>query len=238
MTTPPATESRNPDPAKPTQIAVVGKKGSGKTELAVVLFDSYPRDRLGIDPNGDIHFPPDAVELDPPIPARWPGHLFERVTGERRKPQTLRYVPNFAEPDYLEQMDRAVGLAYGHPGTMLLVDEAHEVAPANRTPPHMRRALRQGRHHDLSLILVTPRPLTVDPLVVSQADWVYVFKLPNPNDRKRVAESIGWDPKAFDEAVHDLEQFEYLRYDSGRDDLAHFPALPAELIRHHKAAGA
>jgi hypothetical protein len=231
--------TRNPDPHKPTQIAIVGKKGSGKTELAMVLFESYPFDRLGVDPNGDIHFPEGTLDLEPPIPARWPGERFDRATGhgERRRPQTLRYVPDFGEPDYREQLDRAIGLAYSHPRTCALVDEAHEAFPAGQTPPHGRRALRQGRHHDLTLILATPRPLTVDPLVVSQADWVYVFKLPNPNDRKRVAESIGWDPKTFDEAVHELGTFEYLRYDSARDDLAHFPALPANVIRHHKAAG-
>jgi hypothetical protein len=232
-------KSRNPDPHKPTQIAIVGKKGYGKTELAWLLFDSYPKDRLGIDPNGDIGFPPDTVDLESPVPARWPGERFDNATGrgEKRKPQTLRYVPNPAEPDYLEQMDRAVGLAYGHPGTCLLVDEAHEAAPANRTPPHMRRALRQGRHRDLTMILATPRPLTVDPLVIAQADWVYVFMLPNPADRKRVAEIIGWDPKEFDAAVHALEKFEYLRYDSAGDDLAHYPPLPADVIRHHKAQG-
>jgi DNA helicase HerA-like ATPase len=104
----------------------------------------------------------------------------------------------------------------------------------------MRRALRQGRHQHLTMILATPRPLTVDPLVLSQSDWVYVFRLPNPNDRKRVAESIGWDPKDFDEAVFALGPYEYLRYQAdatgGAGDLAHFPPLPPELIRHHKAA--
>ena len=99
----------------------------------------------------------------------------------------------------------------------------------------MRRALRQGRHADLTLILATPRPLTVDPLVLSQADWVYIFKLRNPADRKRVAETIGWDPKDIDAAIADLAPFEYLRFDSAKDDLAHFPPLPANLIRHHKA---
>jgi hypothetical protein len=222
---------RQPDAHKATQIAVVGKKGSGKTEIAWLLFESYPYDRLLIDPNGDIKVDGDDIEelgVDE-IPARWPSSRFEE--GKR---QTLRFVPDFGSASYVDDIDRTLGLAYTHGHTCALIDEAHEAAPAGRTPPHMRRALRQGRHHDLTLILPTPRPMTVDPLVISQADWVYCFRLPNPNDRKRVAETIGWDPKEFDEGIHGLGKFEYLRYDAAEDDLAHFPALPEHLIAHHK----
>lgn len=233
-----ATEEDEPgelDPHKPTQIAVVGKKGSGKTELAYLLFESYPFDRVLVDPNHDIKAPEDTIDLEEPVPSRWPGQSFESLE-EKHKPKTFRYIPDFGSPDYLDELDRVVGLAYSHPRTMLFVDEAHEAFPAGRTPPHGRRALRQGRHRQLSMILATPRPLTVDPLVLGQADWVYVFKLPNPNDRKRVAESIGWDPKTFDEGVFGLGPYEYLRFDSAHDDLVHLPALPPDLIKHHRAA--
>jgi hypothetical protein len=231
-------DARELDPHKPTQITVVGKKGSGKTELAYLIFESYPFDRVLVDPNHDIKVPEDTEDLEDPVPTRWPGQTWTDLTGEKeqKKFKTFRYIPDFGSPDYLDELDRAVGLAYSHPRTMLFVDECHEAAPAGRTPPHMRRALRQGRHRQLSMILATPRPVTVDPLVISQADWVYVFKLPNPNDRKRVAETIGWDPKVFDEAVFSLGEYEYLRFDSARDDLAHFPAIPKDLIKHHRAA--
>jgi hypothetical protein len=227
-----------PDPHKPVQITVVGKKGSGKTELAYRFFDTYPFDRAAIDPNEDIKMPEDTLDLETPLPGRWPGEQWDRLYGDgkRRRRQTLRFVPEFHEPTYLDDMDRVVGMAFGHKRTCLFFDECHEGAPANRTPPHMRRALRQGRHADLTLILATPRPVTVDPLVLSQADWVYVFKLPNPADRKRVAETIGWDPRDFDDAVLRLPEYGYLRYDSARDDLASFPPLPASAIAHHKAS--
>lgn len=222
---------RQPDPHKATQIAVVGKKGSGKTELSWLLFESYPFDRLLIDPNGDIKAGDDVVDLtEDAIPARWPSSSFE----QKDERHTIRFIPDFGSPTYVDDIDRALGLAYTHGKTMAFIDECHEAMPSSKTPPHARRALRQGRHHDLSMILATPRPVTVDPLVIAQADWVYVFKLPNPNDRKRVAECIGWEPKTFDQGVFDLGPFEYLRYDSAREDLAHFPALPEHLIAHHK----
>lgn len=225
-------EARQPQPHKPSQISILGKKGYGKTELGWLLFESYPYDRLLVDPNSDIKADPETTEDLDEIPARWPSHRFER--GERN---TLRYVPDFGAHDYLDEIDRAIGMAYAHGPTVptaVFVDEAHEALPAGRTPPHARRALRQGRHQDLTLIFATPRPMTCDPLMISQADWVYIFKLPHPADRKRVAENIGWDPKDFDEAVHQLDKFEYLRFDSAEDDLAHFPPLPEDKLAHHK----
>ena len=81
--------------------------------------------------------------------------------------------------------------------------------------------------------------MTIDPLCISQADWVYVFKLRSASDRKRVSENIGWDAKEFDAAVHGLGDHEFLRYESaanaGEGELCHFPALPEELILHHKS---
>lgn len=229
-TNPDPAAGRNPDASRACQIAVVGKKGEGKTELAYLLFDSYPYDRLAIDPNADLKLPEHTLELTPPIPTRWPASQFKDEDD-----QVAVFKPDFGSPTYREEIDEALGLAYAHRKTCVFVDEAHEAFPASRTLPHARRCLRQGRHHELTLICATPRPLTVDPLVIANADWVYIFKLKNPADRRRIADSIGWDPKAFDRAVDELGPFEYLRYDDKTDDLAHFPPLPIDLIRHHRS---
>jgi hypothetical protein len=227
--------SSQPDPRKAVHIFVTGKKGYGKTELAFHLFDSYPFDRLAIDPNADLKMPPDTLELSSPLPTRWPVEDYREKFGREHKRQTLCFRPDPSLADWRDEMDRAVGLAFAHTKTCLFVDEAHEAFPANATPPHARRANRQGRHADLTEILATPRPMTIDPLCISAADYVYVFKLPNPADRRRVAENIGWDPKDFDDAVNGLAKFEFLKYDHLADELLHFPPLPAHLIRHHKS---
>jgi len=75
----------------------------------------------------------------------------------------------------------------------------------------------------------------MDSLVLTQSDLVYVFKLPNPKDRRYVADVIGWEPEDFDLAVRELGDHEYLRYDDSESEesdmkLISLPPLPEEEI--------
>jgi hypothetical protein len=167
---------------------------------------------------------------------------------------TLRYVPDVGSATFLEDVDAVVGLALAHGrerhhdggrGCALLIHEIGRVAPANRTRPHMLRALSQNRHYRTTVIMCGPRPQSIDPLCVQQCDLIYVFELLNPSDRTRLAESIGWDPRDFDAAIENLGPHEYLRFDAneqrpedGEDDLRliHFPALPQDLVDAARAA--
>lgn len=225
------------DPTKSIHVAVIGRKRSGKSELAWALFNSYPFDRVLVDPNGDLKVGPTVEDIEAPIPSRWPSWP---TTEPHRAPKrrTLRFVPNYLDPAVYEDIDRVVGLAFGHRRTMLFVDECHVAAPAGQMAkhPHMARALRQQRHAELSMILANPRALTVDPLVIAQADLTYIFKLPNPADRKRVAECIGYDPADLSAAIDALGQYEYLCYDVTTDELTHYPPLPKSLIVGHASA--
>lgn len=238
--------ARRPDAKRSTQVLVVGQKGTGKTELGDVLFRSYPFDKLLVDVNGDMKVVEEAIVLPDPPPSRWPTRAeleHQAATRLGRPPRfhSLVYRPDFGDPGYGENLDRAIGMAMGHAGRKaVFVDEAHEAFPVTQMVkrPHARRAVRHGRHYTLTLILATPRPMTITTQCISQADWVYVFKLRAPADRRRVADNIGWDPKEFDEAVFSLKEHEYLRYESaangGEGDLLSFPPLPEHLIQHHK----
>lgn len=230
------------DVARGLLITCTGKKRSGKSVMATLLFRSYPYDRVVIDVAGDdgpmgegIHEITGTVD---DLPTKWPEEL-----REDGKPMTLRYVPDTGSPTYREDMDAVIGMALHHQHCCLLVHEVGLLAPANRTPPHTRRLLNANRHYHVNAIFCTPRPQTIDPLILQQSDLIYVFETQNPNDRKRIAETIGWHPGDFDQAVNDLGPHEYLRFDSNemkpQDDeddvrLIHFPALPEDVVASTK----
>lgn len=216
---------------RPLQIFVCGRKGSGKSELTHVLWQSWPDDRVVIDVPHDFiakghedRLPPEerTQHLDSPVPARWPAHL--KDPGQPRL--SLTYEPDVGADDYREEMDRVVGMAYTHGDCLIVIEEVGLVAPAGQTLPHTRRLLHMGRHHRVYSVLNAPRPMDIDPLVIANADVVYVFDLPQPADRKRVADNIGYSPREFDQAVGALPDHGYLRYVAARRELLEFPPLP------------
>jgi hypothetical protein len=202
------------DPNKGAFFFATGSKGSGKSVLARSIFESYPYDRLVIDPTGDATeaLLADGVKVEhltEPLPITWPSSL-----DETHPFITASFIPDMGSATALDDMDRALGLALKHKRTAVWIDEVGQMTKANSTPPSLRRALHHGRHDQLTLIMAGPRPMDIDPLVVAQSDFVAVFALPNPNDRKRVANEIGWPPAIFDEAVQALGMYEYLWYDA------------------------
>lgn len=199
-------------------LAFFGRKGSGKSNLAARFWETWPYDRLCVDPTGDAVVGDDVEKLEIPLPVRWPSSSKQRTS--------LHLIPDPGAPTYRDDLDRAVGLAFRNRRSLLWLDEIGEHSRANRTAPNMHRALHQGRHRDLSMLMCGPRPIDIDPLVISQADFVYVFALPHPRDRDRVAATIGFPPKEFAAAVDQLGEFEYLRFEAGTHELVHFPALP------------
>jgi hypothetical protein len=223
-------------------ISCFGKKKSGKSVMGLLLFQSYPWDKIVIDVAGDdgpwgdgIHELHGTTE---DLPRRWPEHL-----REDKEPMTLRYTPDAGSPTFREDMDAVVGLALrqgkatGH--CALLVHEGGVLAQSNRTPPNTRRALMHNRHNKFTLIMCQPRPYTLDPLVLQQSDVVYVFDVPNPDDRKRIADTIGWEASDFDASWRELNTHEYLRFDANEPKpkgneldlrLTHWPPLPQDVV--------
>ena len=221
------------DPDKSVYMAALGKKGSGKSKLARVIFDSYPYDKAILDVNGtdrpeQLNDPESGYIEIHVVPDEWPED--ERIEG---KPLVLYYSPDAGSETFLEDQDKFIGLCFKHGRVLILVHEMGVLAAANRTPKNTKRMLHQGRHRDLSAIMCAPRPATMDSLVITQSNFVYVFKLPNPRDRRMVADTIGWDPEDFDLAVKELEEHGYLRYDDGASEesgnqLLSFPPIPED----------
>ena len=102
-------------------------------------------------------------------------------------------------------------------GVCILVHEVADMAPSTggtKRYPHTRRLLRQNRHNHVSLFACNPRAIGVNPLLLAQADVVYIFELPNEDDRETIAGQIGWSVRDLSEAIEGLGRHEYLRFDA------------------------
>ena len=212
------------DPSKNQIIMCIGRKGAGKSVNARETFLHWPdTDRLVIDPTGDADPGDDALTLH-----QVPDSLPSRKDG---KPVTVRIIVNPGSPTYAEDMDKGIGLALFPKDrrVLLWVDEAGEAFPSGRTGPNGNTLLKQSRHWNASVILACPRPITVDPLCLSQADRVILYDLPNPADRKRVAGAIGWPPDRLNAALDGLRNeppHSFLMYVAHEHALYLCPPLP------------
>lgn len=208
-------------------VLVIGRKGSGKSVHARELFRGWPYiDKFVIDPTGDAD-PGDDLGT---VTFRT---LPNALPAPKRKGEftVSRWVADPSSPTYREDLDRAVGLALfpKNRRTLLWVDEAGEVFPANRTGPNARTLLQQSRHWYTSVLLCTPRPMNIDPLCISQADRVVLYDLPHPRDRERVAAAIGIEPRVLSaelDATRGRGAHWFLLYDARAHELYRCPPLP------------
>jgi len=188
------------DPAKPMIVSAWGRKGSGKSTFSRRLYDSWPYDKVCVDVNGDADPGPDAEKVTLPLPSSFPKPLPQPLGMPARGPRNLHFRADPGSATYEDDLDRAVGLSLfpSERKVMVWCGEVGEFMPnAARTGPHMRRLLQQNRHFGASGLFDGPRPANVNPLVIGQSDLVAVYHLPNPDDRERVAKTIGYPPRRF-----------------------------------------
>lgn len=214
------------DPARNQIVLCVGRKGSGKSVQARELFRGWPGvDRLVIDPTGDADPGADVEQ----IIIREPQLQMPRDKNGGHV--VVRYIANPASKTYLDDLDRAVGMALFPKDRRVVawIDEAGEVFPAGRTGPNGRTFLQQSRHWHASAILCCPRPINIDPLCLAQADRVVMYDVPNPADRERIAGAIGWPPRLLAQQLDETRRMGkhwFLLFDAGSHEMYQCPPLP------------
>ncbi|NOZ89329.1 MAG: DUF87 domain-containing protein, partial [Crenarchaeota archaeon] len=109
----------------------------------------------------------------------------------------------------LDELYRIASTGY-QPGqqTLIVVEEAHNHAPAGEETPSGRallRIAREGRKYGLSLVLVTQRPGFVDQNVLSQAASLIALRVTNPDDLAALRRSVESTSEEMVEKLPDLE---------------------------------
>lgn len=186
------------DPSRSTIVLCVGKKGSGKSHAARRLYRAWPKDKLVIDITGDAE-PGEDAERVHDLPTSFP----VQYDMDRPHFRNLHYRADPGSPTYRDDLDRAAGLALrpSDRSCLLWIDEVGEAFPVGKPAPNMRRLVMASRHYGpASALCCGPRPMHIDPLLVSQADFIYIFDLPNPRDRERLAENMGYPPAELEAA--------------------------------------
>jgi hypothetical protein len=242
--TPPSPSAVLPLSAGPLYISIFGRKGSGKSELARILFLAYPFDRLVVDPTGDVSkaLPPgsfrDALPTDfmhrpatHGVPAKWPKR-------DDEKRSSLLYHPRRSSPTYATDLNTVCGWPLAHAGDcMIWYDEGGRTHKRDHIEPNAHEIEEEGRHHGITRMLCSPRVSGLDGLVIHQSDIIYIFALPAPTDRQQLASIMGYDTEELSDAIDALPQFGYLRFsqkeheDSGLR-LVEFDPLPSEWVSH------
>lgn len=221
----------NMDFTKSMFITAWGRKRSGKSVFNREIYRSFPGDKVCIDVNGNAEPGEDAEKVGEPVPTAFPSTA--PGLGERRRPRNLHYRAHPASATFRDDLDRAVGLALypqKHP-TLLWAGECGELMPNGKAGPHMRLVLMQNRHYNVTALFDGPRPVYVNPLTLSQSDLVAVFPLPNPNDRKRIADEIGFPLGEFEKACQDTWRrgdHWFVLWDSNGQKLWACPPLPVD----------
>ena len=76
---------------------------------------------------------------------------------------------------------------------LVVIDEAHNVAPPEFLPPQFKRLVTQCRHVNADLLLCCLRPTAIHPSVRSQADTLRVWKMGDPIDWAWIKKACGSD---------------------------------------------
>lgn len=212
----------DPD-GEPMWLDFFGRKGSGKSNLARVYFKSWPYDALLIDTTGDGD--PDGSFTTP-----WPGGRTWPEPENPEKPFThYRVKPERTNPLFAEVIDDAILAIHEKPGPGLLwIDELREVAKVNQIRPGMMTVLNESRHGEVFVLGCGPRPVTIDPLMLTQADWVFVFELANVYDVRRVAQTCGVTEDALKACLKSTEKYGFVRLRADRPGhIDVYPPVPS-----------
>ncbi len=152
-------------------------------------------------------------------PRQEPGYT---TVGERSSRVTVLDVSGFGRHEEqlvvaLDLVERLWAARESRRPTLVVIDEAHNVCPAEPTTP-LERAVTdrliqiaaEGRKYGLWLLLSTQRPSKVHPQVISQCDNLMLMRMNSPSDVGDLSRLFGFAPGAMLDRSPNFQQGEAL----------------------------
>lgn len=179
------------------RVALVGKTGSGKTTLALYLTKSLSR-LVVFDPKGTLWVPEWRLE-------DWSKEGLQRLAeGESVRLRIPAPLNNNWEPYFTEIFSIGNCVVY--------IDEVYGIVPPGAKPGAMFTAMyTRGRELNIGVIAATQRPTWVPLFVLSEAEWLFVFRLQLQADRNRMAEIGGPE---LQEPIPAIDEYGFYVYNS------------------------
>jgi hypothetical protein len=195
-------------PNETQRLAVLGRTGSGKSQLGVWALSMSPFDRQ---PYTVIDWKGEQLIADS-------DRIREIKLGEVPKQPGLYVVrPLPGDEDKLEAW---LWKLWSAERQGLYIDEGYSISPRS---PALQAILTQGRSKRLPVIALSQRPSWISRFILSEADFFAVFQLNDKNDRQRIQALTPKERMNVDER---LEPYHCNWYDVGQDEVFKMKPVP------------
>lgn len=189
---------------------IVGKTGSGKTQGGAYILSQAPFNTL---PYVLLDFKREKLFRE--IPEIRPLQLGQRDYKELNQPGLFIVNPLPVDEDQ-EKLDALLWHIWERENCGIFVDEGYML----RKSTAFVSLLTQGRSKNIPIITLTQRPRFITPFVFSEAEYLMIFRLTKPEDRKTVQDYVDAD------ISERLPPYHSYWYDVARDQLVVLRPVP------------
>lgn len=171
-------------------ICVIAPKGSGKTHLISNMIPTLEPKRIAV--FDMIH--ERAYSSCVPYVGKMKAFATELKKGDDYQ---LAYRPIIFENDKGKESVPEFGLfvkaCYLKGSMWMVVDEAHQICTARNCPKELLKAIRLGRHRELSMIFITQSFSAISRPITENADEFYFFRIMEPSSIDGISKRCGTD---------------------------------------------
>lgn len=197
------------------RVFITGKTRSGKSVFAESLLNLYPRLVFH-----DRKFEHGYLARQGYTILNNPKELVKALKSGRKR---ILYQPT--DPS-TEDFDIVCDLVYTIGNCCLVVDEAQSLCSSNKIPFCYSEILRLGATRNVGCISITQRPKGIYNTIISEAEFIIVFRLNIEDDRKKVIGTIGKKVTtangktiSSEDAIREMKLYHFLLYDGEKSVL-------------------